>query len=530
MTKKAVIQILIATSALVFCAYFTRDLFGVPFAGVAMCLALFFVLALISLIFKRKRVGEDYISAKEISAFKMYDKMQFYAKIAFYIAVLSFFNTVLMDAEQSFWDVLLYLFTVISCGIIAIAIIYFAFAKKAAQNFDKINVFVLGTAIWLAASLFVYHKVFYVTAVAYLFDCIGLGLMYASLKFINADVKNAMTLVEVDSRSFERFESYANSNAQLTAYAILALLCSIFAVIPSISHLFWQAVLLLPAALYIVACVFALFQPLDSQNLDKLVVYRSAEGMSDAVKYSLTDRIVHGKNRVGIRIMIWFIRPWFPCKCVGKEKLKNIDRPIVFVGNHYEIYGPVVSVLRMPVPFRPWVIWKMMDSDQIEEYIRVGVENLCKVVPKFIRKKIPRIGKKFMLYIFECIRSIPVYRDNLRQVVQTINMTVQAMEEGDNVMLFPEKPETTYSQGGVDNFYSGFVEVGSAYYKKTGKCATFVPVYISKKHRKLYIGDGITYDASNGKADEKRRIASELRQRMLQMAEEANKKKSDKDD
>jgi len=87
----------------------------------------------------------------------------------------------------------------------------------------------------------------------------------------------------------------------LTAYAILALLCSIFAVIPSISHLFWQAVLLLPAALYIVACVFALFQPLDSQNLDKLVVYRSAEGMSDAVKYSLTDRIVHGKNKTSIR-------------------------------------------------------------------------------------------------------------------------------------------------------------------------------------------------------------------------------------
>lgn len=514
---------------MVLCAYFTRDALGVPFAGVAICLALFFVLSFISLVFKRKRVGEDYISAKEISAFKMFDGMLFFANVAFYVAVLSFFNTVLIDAESSFWDALAYLSTVLSCGLIAIAICYFAFAKKAAQKFDKTNVFVLGAMIWLISSFFIYHHVFDITAIGYSFDCIGLGLMYASLKFINEDINSAMSLVDIDSNSFEKFKSYIDTKARMTSYAILAVLCSVFAVIPSISHLFWQAVLAVPCFLFVVSCIFALLQPLDKQNLDKLVVYRSVESMSDAVKYSLTDRLTYGKSRVGIKVMTWFVRPFFPCKCIGKEKLKNIGRPIIFVGNHYEIYGPVVSVLRMPVSFRPWVIWQMMDSDEIEEHIKAGVEVSCKFLPKFIRKKIPKIVKKFMLYIFECIGSIPVYRDNLRQVIKTINDTVKAMEEGDNVMLFPEKPEigAGYSLGGVDNFYTGFVEIGYAYYKKTGKCATFVPVYISKKHRKLYIGDGTVFNAENAKADEKRRVAEELHRKMLQMAQENDKKKSE---
>ena len=121
----------------------------------------------------------------------------------------------------------------------------------------------------------------------------------------------------------------------------------------------------------------------------------------------------------------------------------------------------------------------------------------------------------------KAMKPIPVYRGNLREVIATIDMTAQAMMEGDNVMLFPEKPAEKYSHGGVDRFHSGFAEIGSAYYKKTGKSTTFYPVYISKKKRKMYVGDGIKFDPTAPKPEEKRRISDALYRAMASMAADA---------
>ncbi len=97
-----------------------------------------------------------------------------------------------------------------------------------------------------------------------------------------------------------------------------------------------------------------------------------------------------------------------------------------------------------------------------------------------------------------------------------------------NEMLGDKKIEEQMV-GGIDKFYSGFAEIGASYHKKTGKSTTFYPIYISKKKRKLFVGDGIKYNASTPKAEEKRRIANLLHERMQQMANDCAKK-SDKED
>jgi len=526
LNKKSISKIFWLSLALLLCTYFTRKLFTVPFWGAAICLIVFILVTAVTLFLKKQRVGQEYLSAKEVSAFRMFDKMHFFAKVAFYLVVLSFFNSVLLDSEQSLRYALVYLFVCFASIAGTLLFVYYAFAKKVANYFDVINVFIFGCAVWIFASVLMYYHLVSIMAIGYLFACVGIGLIYAALRHTQQDMQEAMELLkELDDTNFNRFASYSDTKALLFAQIVIFAVMAIFSDPLYAPGVFSDIIYILPAVFLIFACIFACLQPLDEKSLGKMVVYRTVSGEEkekEIIRNSLAQKLVNSKNKIGIRVMKWFVKPCFPCKCIGAEKLKNLDGPVVFVGNHYEIYGPVVAVLRMPVNFRPWVINEMLDDDKIVEQMSIGI-NLSKL-PKFVKKRLPHVAKRFMKYILNAMEPIPVHKGNLREVVTTINTTVEAMQQGDNIMLFPENPEYMYSQGGVDKFYSGFAEIGNSYFKKTGKCTTFFPVYISKKKRKLFIGDGIKFDQTVPKADEKRRIANLLHNSMEKMANEINKK------
>ena len=523
MSFRTFLRIPLAALLLIICAFFTRGLFPVPFWGVGICLVVMTAATLVSLIVRRRHFGEEYISAKATSSFRMYDAMQLFTKMAFYMAILCFFNSVLLDGNVGALDTVFYLSLNVMSVLVAVILVYFLFGKKVAERFDRTNVFVLGAAIWMIASICMFYKVFDITAVGYIFVCLGIGLMLSALRLITDDIKEAMSLVvNIDGDSFARFNAYSDVKAFFYAEIDIIALMLLFSGRELVGF-FSDAVLIVPGVFLILACVFAVLQPLDKRNLDKIVIYRTAEGeekQKQIIKNSLAARLTEEKDKAGIRIMTWFVRPFFRSKCVGKEKLKNLGGPVVFVANHYEIYGPIIAVLRMPVRFRPWIISNMLSSEQIEAQMRPGVDGV-RWLPGFIKRGLPRVIKNFILYIMKAMKPIPVYRGNLREVIATIDMTAQAMMEGDNVMLFPEKPAEKYRHGGVDRFHSGFAEIGSAYYKKTGKSTTFYPVYISKKKRKMYIGDGIKFDPTAPKPEEKRRISDALYRAMASMAADA---------
>ena len=528
MSKKSVSKIFWISLALLITTYFTRRHVSVPFLGTGICLVAFIMLTIATLVAKRKMVGNEYISAKQVSAFKMFDAMQMFAKIAFYVSVLCFFNTVLMDGEKGFFETINYLMFCFVAIAIALTVVYLGFAKKIANHFDCINVFVLGSSVWLFASVLTYCEFFHFSATGYIFCVVGIGIVYASLVKMRHSMCNAMEIVdEIKDDRFAKFSSYNDTKALLFAELILLAVMIVFSDSSYAMQTFSDALLLLPGTFLVVACIFACLQPLDKKNVAKMIVYRTTQGEEkekEIIRNSLAQKLINTKNKIGIRVMTWFVRPFFPSKCVGKHKIKTNNGPVIFVANHYEVYGPIIAVLRMPTSFRPWVINQMLDDDLIEAQMVGGIDKI-RFLPKFVKKRLPKVLKRFMKYILTAMDPIPVYRGNLREVVTTINLTVEAMQQGDNIMLFPENPDVAYnSQGGVDKFYSGFAEIGSSYFKKTGKCTTFYPVYISKKKKKIFVGDGIKFDSSMPKAEEKRRIAQELHDSMTQMANENNKK------
>jgi len=72
----------------------------------------------------------------------------------------------------------------------------------------------------------------------------------------------------------------------------------------------------------------------------------------------------------------------------------------------------------------------------------------------------------------------------------------------------------------VGQLYTGFAMIAPMYYAKTHKRAVFVPIYASRKHRTLTIGQGVVYDPDNNATAEKLRIVDALLDSMQAMYEQ----------
>ena len=76
---------------------------------------------------------------------------------------------------------------------------------------------------------------------------------------------------------------------------------------------------------------------------------------------SLKDRIISLKERIVTSMTIAMLRPFNRHRMVDLDHVRlDPDNPVVFLGNHAEIYGPIASALCFPVQVRFWVISKMM--------------------------------------------------------------------------------------------------------------------------------------------------------------------------
>lgn len=294
-----------------------------------------------------------------------------------------------------------------------------------------------------------------------------------------------------------------------------------------------QPALLLPAGVLVAAAALAAFRfPLSKQHLDKLHVFLMLKENGETnlpLQKQLESVIVQVSQRhYGIRALMVVLRLFFRSRVRGKENVnpqKNVS--IVFTCNHGELYGPIVSNLYVPFPFRPWVISEMATPDSVYDYIYENTVKRQKWIPEKLKPAVARFCSPLLSWMMESLGSIPVYRNEPRKLMNTFRTTAEAMEAGDNILIFPENPRDErfdthyYVREGVGEFYTGFAMVAPLYYKKTGKRCQFVPIYADQKRRTLTFGASTFFDPDIEIHQEKHRISAWLQGEMLRMAEEA---------
>ena len=243
--------------------------------------------------------------------------------------------------------------------------------------------------------------------------------------------------------------------------------------------------------------------------------------LSGKMNKSLKDRIISLKERIVTRTTIAILRPFNRHRMVDLDHVKlDPDNPVVFLGNHAEIYGPIASALCFPVPVRFWVISKMMfKKKDVRAYLYENTFSKKTYLPIFVRKLLAWYLGWLSVNVMNALRAIAVYRDSPMKLRQTLRESVEALEQGENLMIFPEHPEGKYVKGGISELSPGFVMLAEAWWKKTGKKMRMMPVFANREKRTFTFGEEIVYEPENGYAAEQERILEEAYLQLTELSE-----------
>ena len=224
------------------------------------------------------------------------------------------------------------------------------------------------------------------------------------------------------------------------------------------------------------------------------------------------------KKRRKSYILYWFVRTlvWIFYPKIHKEGMENIpDEPVIFVGNHTQMNGPIMAELYFPGKRLIWCIGEMMEWKEVPSYAFTDFWSFKPKWTHWFYRILSYLITPLSVLIFNNADTIPVYHD--ARLKDTFRQSVNALEKGISLVIFPEKNEK-YNHI-VYEFQEGFVDVARLYHRKTGKEPVFVPVYLAPRLKKLVFGRPIRYDSSAPSKAERDRISDYIKEEITRTAE-----------
>lgn len=203
-----------------------------------------------------------------------------------------------------------------------------------------------------------------------------------------------------------------------------------------------------------------------------------------------------------IRWLIWLFYP--KMKVEGLENLPS--EPCIIAANHSQMHGPIACEIHFPGDRAIWCAGEMMHLKEVPDY---AFTDFWSKKPKAIRwfyRVLSFMIAPVSVCVFNNAHTIGVYRGG--KIMHTFRESQNALEEGSNVIIFPEH-DVPHNHI-VHEFQGGFVDVARRYHKVTGKQLQFVPMYIAPKLKTMYLGKPITFDSSVDIQEERERICEYL--------------------
>lgn len=205
------------------------------------------------------------------------------------------------------------------------------------------------------------------------------------------------------------------------------------------------------------------------------------------------------------RLIRGAVRLCYPkTEVVGTENLS--DEPVMIVGNHCQLHGPIACELYFPGRHYTWCAGEMMELRKVPAY---AYRDFWSYKPKYSRwfyKLLSYLIAPLSVCIFNNADTIGVYHD--ARLIRTFRDTVNGLQEGASVIVFPEH-EGVYNHI-LCPFQDKFVDIAKTYWKKTGQELSFIPLYIAPRLRKMYLGQPIRFRSDVPIEEERQRICSHL--------------------
>ena len=210
----------------------------------------------------------------------------------------------------------------------------------------------------------------------------------------------------------------------------------------------------------------------------------------------------------------WMVKTCYPkMEIAGQEYLP--DEPVIIVGNHCQMNGPIVSELYVPGEPYTWCAGEMMHLKDVPEY---AFRDFWSQKPKWTHpgyKLLSYIIAPIAVCVFNNARTIGVYHDT--RILSTFKNTVKKLQEGKSIVIFPE--HDMKHNHIVHDFQDKFIDIAKLYYKKTGKELSFVPMYIAPKLKKICLGRPVRFCADEPIDTQRSRICNYLMDEITAIAQ-----------
>lgn len=196
----------------------------------------------------------------------------------------------------------------------------------------------------------------------------------------------------------------------------------------------------------------------------------------------------------------------------GVENLP--DEPVLVVGNHTQMNGPIACELYFPGDHYTWCAGEMMHLKEVPAY---AYGDFWSRKPKSVRwfyKLLSYLIAPLSVCVFNNANTIGVYRD--ARILSTFKTTVAKLQEGTNIVIFPEH-DVPYNHI-LNQFQDKFIDVAKLYYKRTGKALCFAPLYIAPGLKAMYLGKPIRFSPDAPIDEERQRICSYLMESITDIA------------
>lgn len=157
----------------------------------------------------------------------------------------------------------------------------------------------------------------------------------------------------------------------------------------------------------------------------------------------------------------------------------------IIISNHEGSFGPLTTELYAQFPVRFWGTWEMNSGLKTTyKYLSRVYYHQKRHWPLWAAKLFCLVAAPLTNLFYKGLKLVSTYTDV--RFWKTLKQSVQIIEEGENIVIFPEDSSKGYF-GRLTSFFAGFVALGDFCLKR----GIDVPVYVSYLQRKkrVYVYD-----------------------------------------
>lgn len=181
----------------------------------------------------------------------------------------------------------------------------------------------------------------------------------------------------------------------------------------------------------------------------------------------------------------------------------------IFCPNHAGVWGPVDMCVHFDLrdEIRPWFNADVADEKLMPAYVLQDYwwKPGCRMEPLY-KRTIPYLAAAVLPPIMRTAPGIKVYHDN--HVFSTFRESVQAVKNGENLVIFPEQPDGYGSHCVKIN--EGWLLLGPMLYKKLGVNIKIYPVHVDHKNHVITVRKPVRYDGALSLEEQKEQLLAHI--------------------